>query len=160
MASNYSNMPNTYTQISIHAVFAVKFRENFILKNWRDDLHKYISGIITNEGAKSLAVGGWKDHIHIFFGMNPANALSEFIKVVKSNSSKWINDHSFVKGKFQWQESYAAFSYSKSQRDPVIKYIMNQEQHHAKLTFKQEYLDLLRKFDVEYDDRYLLEFYD
>jgi len=153
-------MANTYTQISIHAIFAVKHRENFITKDWRNDLHSYISGTISNTGSKPLAVGGWKDHVHLFFGMNPTIAISEFIKVIKSNSSKWINEQGFLKGKFQWQESYAAFSYSKSQRNSVIRYIMNQEQHHATKTFKEEYLETLKKFDVEYDEKYLIEFYD
>jgi len=153
-------MANTYTQISIHAIFAVKNRENFITKDWRYDLHSYISGTISNIGSKPLAVGGWKDHVHLFFGLNPTIAISEFIKVIKSNSSKWINEQGFLKGRFQWQESYAAFSYSKSQRNSVIRYIMNQEQHHATKTFKEEYIETLKKFDVEYDDRYLIEFYD
>ena len=147
-------MANTYTQISIHAVFAVKARENIITKEWRDDLHKYISGIIGDEGAKSLAVGGWKDHVHVLFGLQPVLSISELLKKIKANSSRWINEQHFVKGKFQWQEGYGAFSYSRSQRDPVIKYIMNQEEHHCKQTFKEEYLAMLKNFKVEYDEKY------
>lgn len=114
-------MANTYSQITFHAVFSVKNRGNFITKTWRDDLHKYISGIITNKGAKSLAVGGWKDHVHILFGMPVTMSISDFMSVVKANSSGWINDQGFVKGKFEWQAGYGAFSFSKSQRDIVIK---------------------------------------
>lgn len=153
-------MPNTYSQITIHAVFAVKYRENFITKEWRDTLHQYISGIITNKEATSLAVGGWKDHVHILFGMPVTTCLSDFISVVKANSSKWINEQHFLKGKFQWQEGYGAFSYSRSQRDTVIKYIMSQEEHHRTKTFKDEYLKMLSDFEVVYDPKYLFEFYD
>lgn len=151
-------MANTYTQISIHCVFAVKSRENIILKPWCDDLHKYIAGTIKGLGAKSLAVGGWKDHVHIFFGMPVTVCLSDFIGAVKANSSKWINENKFVSGKFQWQSGYGAFSHSKSQRDAVIKYIAGQEEHHKNLSFKVEYLKLLRDFDVEYDEQYLFDF--
>jgi len=117
-------MANTYSQISIHSVFAVKGRENLITRNWRDDLHRYISGIITAKGAKSLAVGGWKEHVHVFFGMPVTTCVADFMSIIKANSSKWINEQRFVQGKFQWQSGYAAFSYSKSQRDSVIRYIM------------------------------------
>ena len=153
-------MANTYSQITIHSVFAVKHRENFILKSWRDNLHAYISGIITNKEAKSLAVGGWKDHVHILFGMPVTTNISDFMSTVKANSSKWINEQGFIKSKFEWQSGYGAFSYSKSQRDVVIKYIMNQEEHHKTKTFKEEYLKILSDFEVEYDDQYLFDFYD
>lgn len=153
-------MANTYSQISIHAVFAVKGRENVITKMWRDDLHKYISGIITGNGAKSLAVGGWKDHVHVFFGMPVTTSIADFMSIVKANSSKWINEQGFVKGKFQWQSGYGAFSYSRSQRNQVINYIMNQEEHHKSKTFKEEYLKMLSDFEIEYDSKYLFEFID
>jgi len=153
-------MANTYSQITIHAVFAVKHREGFIAKHWRDNLHQYISGIITNKGAKSLAVGGWQDHVHILFGMPVTTSLSDFMSVVKANSSKWINEQGFLKTKFQWQEGYGAFSYSKSQRDAVINYIMTQEEHHRTKSFKEEYLKMLNDFEVVYDDKYLFEFFD
>ena len=152
-------MANTYTQISIQAVFAVKGRQNIITKNWRDELHKYISGIIKSE-AKPLAVGGWKDHVHIFFGLPPVICISDFMQKVKANSSKWINEKRFVPGKFQWQSGYGAFSYSKSQRDAVINYIMNQEEHHRTKTFREEYIEMLQKFEIEYDEKYLFEFYE
>jgi putative transposase len=153
-------MSNTYSQITIHAVFAVKYRENFITKDWRDHLHQYISGIITNRGAKSLAVGGWKDHVHILFGMPVTTCISDFMSAVKASSSGWINDQRYVKGKFQWQSGYGAFSFAKSQRDIVIKYSMNQEEHHRIITFKEEYIKMLNDFDVAYEDKYLFEFYD
>ncbi len=151
-------MANTYSQISIHAVFAVKFRENVITKTWRDELHSYISGILKNEEARPLAVGGWLDHVHIFFALPPAKNISDIMRVVKTNSSKWINESNFVRGKFQWQEGYGAFSYSRSQRDTVINYIMNQEEHHRNKTFKEEYLDMLRTFEVDYDEKYMFDF--
>ncbi|MBS1919330.1 MAG: transposase [Bacteroidetes bacterium] len=153
-------MANTYSQISIHTVFAVKGRENLIIVGWRDDLHRYLSGIITGNGATSLAVGGWKDHVHVFFGMPLTTCISDFMSILKASSSKWVNDQKFVKGKFQWQSGYGAFSYSRSQRDGVIKYIMTQEEHHKNKTFKEEYLKMLSDFNVEYDEKYLFEFYD
>ena len=153
-------MANTYTQITIHSVFVVKGRENFITKDWRDHLHQYISGIITNKGAKSLAVGGWKDHVHILFGMPVTTCISDFMSAVKASSSSWINDQHYLKGKFQWQAGYGAFSFAKSQRDIVIKYITNQEEHHRTKTFKEEYIKMLNDFDVAYEEKYLFEFYD
>ena len=153
-------MANTYSQISIHSVFAVKGRENFITRDWRNDLHKYISGIITGNKAKALAVGGWKDHVHIFFGMPVTTCIADFMSIIKASSSKWINEQGFIKGKFQWQSGYGAFSHSKSQRDGVIKYIMTQEEHHKIKTFKHEYLKMLSDFEVEYEEKYLFDFYD
>ena len=131
-------MANTYSQITIHAVFAVKYRENFILGDWRDSLHQYISGIITAKAAKSFAVGGWKDHVHILFGMPLTTCISDLVGAIKASSSGWINEQRFVKGKFQWQSGLPAFSYAKSQRDVVIKYSMNQEEHHRTKSFKEE----------------------
>jgi REP element-mobilizing transposase RayT len=152
-------MANTYTQISIQAIFAVKGRENIITRNWRDQLHKYIAGIIRKESAL-LAVGGWSDHVHIFAGLPPTISVAEFVQKVKSNSSKWINQQNFVKGKFQWQAGYGAFSYSRNQRDGVIKYIMRQQEHHKIKTFKEEYQEFLEKFEVIYKPEYLFEYYD
>ncbi|HRD56433.1 MAG TPA: IS200/IS605 family transposase [Ferruginibacter sp.] len=153
-------MANTYSQISIHSVFAVKGRHNYITIEWRDKLHKYISGIITGNGAKSLATGGWKDHVHIFFGMPVTSSISDFMIIIKASSSKWINEQKFIKEKFQWQSGYAAFSHSKSQRDKVINYIMTQEMHHRTKTFREEYLKMLADFEVEYEEKYLFEFYE
>jgi putative transposase len=153
-------MANTYSQISIQCVFAVKGRENLITREWRDQLHRYISGIITANGAKSLAVGGWKDHVHIFFGLPVTTSIADFMSIVKASSSKWINENPFVKGKFQWQSGYGAFSYSKDQRDKIINYIMNQEKHHKIKTFREEYLKLLSDFEVKFEEKYLFEFYE
>ena len=153
-------MANTYSQISIHAVFAVKGRQNLITNDWRDMLHGYIAGIINNLDAKSLAVGGWKDHVHIFFGLPVTICIADLMRIVKSNSSKWINEQRFVKGKFQWQSSYGAFSYSRSQRDKVINYIMTQEKHHRKVSFKEEYLKMLSDFKLDYDEKYLFDFFE
>ena len=152
-------MPNTYTQISIQAVFAVDGRENLIANTWRDLLHQYIAGVVRKE-ATTLAVGGWKDHVHVFFGLPPTLSISNLIQKVKANSSRWINEQKFLKGKFQWQQGYGAFSYSKSHRDIVIRYIMNQEQHHKTRTFREEYLDMLNKFEIIYEPKYLFKFYD
>jgi len=153
-------MANTYTQINIHAIFSVKGRENIITRNFRDRLHSYIAGIVNKKGNYSLAVNGYKDHVHVFFELKPSLALSDVIRDVKANSSNWINDNHFVLGHFSWQEGYGAFSYSRSQRDNVIKYIMEQEKHHARKSFREEYLDLLRKFEIPFEDNYVFEFYD
>ncbi len=153
-------MANTYSQINIHCVFAVKGRENIITKIFRDELHKYMSGILRNDNAYPLAVGGWKDHVHVFFELNPNLKIADIMRMLKATSSKWINDNKMVKGKFQWQEGYGAFSYSRSQRNDVINYIMKQEEHHIKKTFKEEYLELLKKFEIEFNDEYLFEFYE
>lgn len=153
-------MANTYTQINIHAVFAVKGRQNLLVDKFRNDLFRYIQGILKNQEQFALAVNGYKDHVHIFFELNPKYAISDIMRDVKASSSKWINDNKFVVGKFAWQEGYGGFSYSRSHRDNVINYIVNQENHHKKNTFKDEYLELLRKFEIEFKDEYVFEFYD
>jgi len=153
-------MANTYSQLNIHCVFAVKGRENIITKNFRDDLHRYMSGILKNDGSYPLAVGGWKDHIHVFFELPVTMPVAKQLQMLKATASTWINNNRLVKGKFNWQDGYSAFSYSRSQRDTVIKYIMNQEEHHKKKTFKEEYLELLKNFAIPYDEKYLFEFYD
>jgi putative transposase len=142
-SSSTQKMANTYSQLTIQTVFAVKHREHLITRNFRDDLHKYIAGILENESLTPLAVGGWKDHVHVLFGLPVTKNIADIMRIVKANSSKWINENHLVSGKFQWQEGYGAFSYSKSQRDKLIRYIMKQEQHHSKKTFKEEYLTLL-----------------
>ena len=153
-------MANTYTQINIQAVFSVKGRQNLITPYFRDDLFKYLSGILSNNNQFSLAVNGYKDHVHLLFELNPVTSLSDIIRIVKSSSSKWVNENHFVNRKFSWQEGYGAFSYSRSQRDRVINYIMNQEKHHQGKTFRKEYLDLLNKFEIEFKSHYVFEFYD
>lgn len=148
-------MANTYTQIYIHVVFAVQERASLIKPEWREELFKYIAGILKNQGIKLIAIGGIEDHIHILFGLNPKFALSDLVRDIKANSSKFINERGFVRGKFYWQEGFGAFSYSRSQIDTVAKYILNQEKHHAKKSFKAEYIDLLDRFNIDYDERYL-----
>lgn len=152
-------MANTYSQINIHSVFSVQGRQNFIKDIFRDDLHRYVCGILKGDGSYPLAVNGWKDHVHAFFELPVTMAVKDQMRMLKASSSKWINEN-FMDGGFHWQEGYGAFSYSKSQRDTVIKYIMNQEQHHKKTTFKEEYLGLLKKFNISFKNEYLFEFYD
>ena len=149
-------MANTYTQIHIHAVFAVQNRLSLIQKEWQDELYKYISGIITNNGHKLLQIGGMPDHVHILFGLRPTQSLSSLMQDIKGNSSLWINKKQLVRGKFSWQEGYGAFSYGKSQVDNVVKYIQQQEKHHKKRNFAEEYLELLKIFEIEFDERYIL----
>lgn len=150
-------MANTYTQIYIHVVFAVQERACLIKKVWREELFKYIAGILKNQGIKLLAIGGTEDHIHILFALSPKLALSDMIRDVKANSSKFINEKGFVRGKFYWQEGFGAFSYSRSQIDKVARYVLNQEEHHNSKSFKQEYTQLLSQFEVEYDEKYLFK---
>lgn len=148
-------MANTYTQIHIHAVFAVQNRDCIIGNKWKDELYKYIAGILKNHNHKLLAINGMPDHIHILFGMRPSQSLSDLLQDVKGSSSKWINDKKFVKGRFSWQEGYGAFSYSKSQLPQVIQYIQKQEEHHKKKTFLEEYKEFLDAFEVEYKEQYV-----
>lgn len=150
-------MPNTYTQIHIQFVFAVKFRKALIEDSYKQELYQYITGIVQHYGHKMLAINGVADHIHIFIGMRPTQSMSDLMQDVKGNSSKWINEKTFLKVKFEWQEGYGAFSYSKSHVQNVINYVLNQEKHHAKQTFRDEYLAFLKKFDIEYDERYIFK---
>ena len=150
-------MSRTFSQIYIQVVFAVNGRQNLIDKRWKEDLNKYISGIITNKGQKSIIVNGMSDHIHAFIGLKPSMAISDLVRDIKNNSSNIINKNKLVKGKFSWQEGYGAFSYSHSHIKQIYNYILNQEQHHYKKTFKEEYLEFLHKFEVEYDEKYLFE---
>jgi len=153
-------MANSYTQLYIQIVFAVKSRENLISEQWRVSLEKYICGIITHNKSKPLAIYCNPDHTHILLGIHPGISISEMARDLKTNSSRWINENKLIKGKFNWQEGYGAFTYSKSQLDAVIKYIINQPIHHKKITFKEEYLRILQKSNVDYDERYLFEWYD
>ncbi len=153
-------MANTYTQLNIHLIFVVNGRDNLLKNAFRKELFKYISGILKESGQFPLAVNGYLDHVHAFFELNPKNSISEIARIVKSNSSKWINDKEFLRTKFNWQKGYGAFSYSRSQRDSVIKYIVNQEDHHKKRSFKDEYLEFLTSFGIDYDEKYLFEWVD
>ncbi|MBN2349797.1 MAG: IS200/IS605 family transposase [Bacteroidales bacterium] len=150
-------MANTYTQIHIQAVFEVRDRKSIILNFWKDELYKYITGIVQNNNHKLLAINGMPDQIHMLFGFRPTQSLSDLMQDIKGNSSKWINDKGFIRGKFSWQEGYAAFSYAKSDLENIIRYIQNQKEHHTIKTFIKEYLDLLKEFDIEYDDRFVFK---
>ncbi len=150
-------MANTYSQIYVQVVFAVYGRENLIGSEWKDELYKYITGIVKNHGQKLLAINGVGDHIHILLNIQPSVALSEVVREIKANSSRWINERRFLRGKFQWQEGFGAFSYSVSQLDDVIGYIQRQEEHHREVSFKKEYLTYLDRFNVDYDDKYVFE---
>lgn len=152
-------MANTYSQINIQCIFAVKGRKYLLTKDIRTKLFKYIYGILENDSAYPLAVNGWKDHVHVFFELSPKMSISDHMMKLKSSSSKWLNDNHFKNREFKWQDGYGAFSYSKSQRNNVIKYILNQEVHHRSVSFKDEYSSFLEKFDVPYDERYIFEFY-
>ncbi|MFZ6663227.1 IS200/IS605 family transposase [Peijinzhouia sedimentorum] len=150
-------MANTYSQIYIQIVFAVKGRQSLIPKKHREELQKYISGIITLRGQKLLSIFAMPDHVHLLVGLNPNIRVSELVRDIKAGSSKFMSDNRWMTGKFSWQEGYGAFSYSKSQIDAVIKYISNQEEHHKKKTFREEYLDFLKKFEIDYDEKYLFD---
>lgn len=150
-------MPNTYTQIYIQIVFAVKGRENCISKNNREELHKYITGIVKNREQKMLSIFCMPDHAHLLVGIKPSISVSDLVRDIKAGSSNFVNEQKWIKGKFCWQEGFGAFSYSRSQIDSVAKYILNQEEHHKKRTFKEEYLGLLQKFEIDFDEKYLFE---
>ena len=158
-------MPGTFSQIYIQIVFAVKGRENLIGNSWKTELHKYIAGITKGKGHKPIIVNGMPDLIHAFVGLKPVMALSDLVRDIKNNASNFVNDHRLVKGKFAWQEGFGGFSYSHSHVTKVYDYILNQEKNHKKKTFKQEYLDFLKSFEVDpiaigYDEKYLFEWYD
>jgi len=153
-------MANTFSQIYIQIVFAVKGRDNLINKEWEERLYQYMTGIVRAKGQKLIAINGMPDHIHIFIGMKPDCCLSDLIREVKKSSNVFVSDNRLSKFKFSWQEGFGAFSYSISQIDDVYKYIMNQKEHHRKITFKEEYLDFLHKFKVEYNEKYLFEWYE
>jgi putative transposase len=153
-------MANTYCKIYLHVVFSVRGRRNLIHKSWKDELHKYITGIVNGKEQKVYAIGGMEDHIHILLSIKPTIAVSDLIRDIKANSSKWINERGFVIGQFQWQEGFGAFSHAHAQLDSVIAYINNQEQHHRRKTFKEEYLEFLQNFNVDYDEKYLFDWID
>ena len=148
-------MANTYTQIHIHAIFTVTGRNCIIRNNWKDELYGYITGIIQNHNHKVLAINGMPDHVHVFLGMRPVQSLSELMQCIKSDSSAWINKKGFTSKRFSWQAGYGAFSYSKSNVNNVIDYIKNQEIHHRKKTFIEEYLNFLERFEIDFEERYI-----
>ena len=150
-------MANTYTQIHIHCVFAVKHRKAMIDSAFKEELYEYITGIVQQRGHKMLAIGGTSNHIHIFWGLNVDESVSDLMQAVKRNSSLWINQNHKTQNRFEWQKGYGAFSYSKSHVNAVINYIKRQEEHHRKKAFREEYKQILRNFDVKYDEQYILQ---
>lgn len=150
-------MANTYTQIYMHIVFAVQGRYNLLKKENKEELHKYITGIIKNKKQKLIAINSMPDHAHIFIGMKPNIALSDLVRDIKNNSSSFITKKRWVVGKFNWQEGFGGFSYGHSQIGVIAKYIENQEKHHIRKTFKEEYLETLKKFHVEFNEKYIFE---
>ena len=150
-------MPNTFSQIYIQVVFAVQNRNALIDSSWEEKLYKYITGIVTNKGQKLIAVNGVSDHIHIFIGMKPNCCLSDLIREIKKSSTSFVKENKLTRFKFSWQEGFGAFSYSHSQIDAVYKYVMNQKEHHKKNTFKEEYLEFLDKFNIDFDEKYVFD---
>jgi putative transposase len=148
---------STFSQIYIQVVVAVKGRSSLIASSWEEELYRYITGIITHKGQKLIAINGVSDHIHILIGLKPSCCLSDLMRELKKASNTFINERKFTRTKFEWQEGFGAFSYSHSALDNVIAYIQNQKEHHRKRTFKEEYIGLLKKFEVEYDEKYLFE---
>lgn len=151
-------MANTFSQIYLQFVFAVTQRESLITKDHKEELHKYISGLVQHRNAKMLAVHCMPDHAHLFVGLKPTILISDFVKEIKVESNEFINKKKWVSGKFNWQEGYGVFSYSHSQIDRVVKYVRNQELHHQRKSFKQEYHDFLKNFDIPFEERYLFKF--
>lgn len=152
--------PGNFTQLYLHLVFAVKYREAMLTKNIRSTVFEYISGIITNMKHKSIIVNGVSDHIHILIGLNPSVSISNTVHDIKRSSSLFINTEKLCKEKFAWQEGFGAFTYSRSQLENIYHYIKNQEKHHEKSTFRKEYLKFLELYDIVYDQRYLFHFWD
>jgi putative transposase len=151
-------MANTYSQIYIQTVFAVSNRQSLVRPEFKEDLYKYITGIVKNQGQKLICIGGMPDHVHTLIGLKPAMALADLVREIKADSSNFINEKKFVRGRFNWQQGYGAFSYGHSQLDTIVRYIQNQEKHHQRRSFRDEYLTLLRKFDIAFEEKYVFEF--
>ncbi|GLU54854.1 IS200/IS605 family transposase [Dyadobacter frigoris] len=150
-------MGNTYHQVYVHSVFAVKFRNAVISNAWKKDFIGVIGNLLNETGCKTYIVNGVEDHVHCLFGLNPAISISDVMRSVKAKSSKWVNESRLLQHRFEWQKGFGAFSYSHSQVDTIFKYIQNQEEHHKKRSFSEEYLELLTKFEVEHNKKYLFE---
>ena len=150
-------MPNTYTHIHIQCVFAVKYRQALIGKDWKDQLHKYITGIVQNHEHKMISINSMPDHLHMFFGFRPTQSLADLMRIVKGDSSEWINKERLSPAPFRWQNGYGAFSYSQSQIKMVANYIERQEEHHRKKTFLDEYKEFLNRFEVDHDEKYIFK---
>jgi REP element-mobilizing transposase RayT len=150
-------MSNTYSQIHIQIVFAVKGRQNLVSRQYREEIHKYITGIVQQRNQKMLAIFCMPDHLHLLIGLRPIMALADLVRDIKASSSNFIKSKGWIRGEFCWQEGFGAFSYSQSQVHTVIQYILNQEEHHQKTSFREEYYQLLREFEIEFNDRYLFD---
>ncbi|HNR74042.1 MAG TPA: IS200/IS605 family transposase [Cyclobacteriaceae bacterium] len=148
-------MANTYTQLYFHVVFAVKGRANLVSSTWREQLYKYITGIITNKNQKLIIINGMPDHVHLLIGMKPDAKLSDLVRDIKANSSKFINEQKFVRSKFEWQTGFGAFTLGHSQLDTIVAYIKNQEEHHKKKSFREEYLDFLERYEIDFKPEYI-----
>ena len=151
---------NTFSQIYIQTVFAVSNRQSLIKPGFKEDLYKYISGIVRNQGQKLISINGMADHVHILIGLKPSMALADLVRDIKADSSNHVNENKWVHGRFSWQEGYGAFSYGHSQLDTIVRYIQNQERHHQRRSFRREYLTLLRKFDIAFEEKYIFQFVD
>jgi len=153
-------MPNTYAQLYVQVVFTVRGRQNLIREEFRIELEKYISGIISNLHQKLYAIYCMPDHVHVLISIKPDVRIADIVRDIKANSSRFINEKKWLKSKFQWQEGYGVFSYSHSSLQSVVSYILNQPAHHQTKTFRQEYLEFLDRFEIEYNPAYLFEFYE
>jgi REP element-mobilizing transposase RayT len=153
-------MANTFSQIYIQTVFAVSERQSLIKPDFKEHLYRYITGIVRNHGQKLIAINSAPDHVHILVGLKPAMALANLVREIKADSTNFVNERKLVHGRFNWQEGYGAFSYGHSQLNTIIRYIQNQETHQQKQSFKNEYISLLRKFDIAFDDKYVFKFID
>jgi len=151
-------MANTFSQIYIQTVFAVSSRQSLIKPAFQEDLFKYIAGIVRNQKQKLIAINGMPDHIHILIGLKPSMALADLVRDIKAESTTHINKNRWVHGRFSWQEGYGAFSYGHSQLNTIIRYVQNQEKHHERRSFKNEYFALLRRFDIAFEDKYVFDF--
>ncbi len=152
-------MANTYTQLYVHVVFAVRGRANLISPQWKEKLYQYMTGIITHKNQKLMVINGMPDHIHILIGLKPDRNLSDLIRDVKASSSKWINENKFLLGKFEWQTGFGAFTVSQSMIKTVVNYILNQEAHHKKKTFREEYIKFLEEYQIEFKHEYIFDDY-
>lgn len=153
-------MANTFSQIYLQFVFAVKHRQHLIPREHKEELHKYITGLVQNRKSKMIAVHCMPDHTHIFVGFKPVMEIADFVKEIKVESNEFINKQRWISRQFAWQQGYGVFSYSRSHIDNVARYVLNQEEHHKKRTFQQEYIEFLNRFEVPFDERYLFDFFE
>jgi REP element-mobilizing transposase RayT len=151
-------MANTYTQLNVHIVFAVSGRQSLISRSHNEELQKNITGIVTNKGHKLLAINNEPDHVHLLVSMSPSQSVSDLVRDIKVNSARMIKEKGWTRLSFSWQTGYGAFSCSKSHMEAVVRYIRNQEEHHRKHTFREEWLTMLKAYDIAYEERFLFDF--